>query len=132
MRKLGALVAAVVMVSTLVGCQGGGPTTGLSEADRAAVQRVVVDDAVAALAARDFTAFANTYAEDAAYLPPNGPGLKGRDAMMNFLNSFPPYSDFKAGATTIDGSGNVAYVQGTYSMMITLPGASAPVNEEGK
>jgi ketosteroid isomerase-like protein len=33
---------------------------------------------------------------------------------------------------TIDGSGDVAYVQGTYSMMITLPGAAGPTHDEGK
>jgi len=132
MRKLGVPVAAVLALGTLVACQGGGAAAGLSASDRAAVQKSIVDDAVAALAAKDFTAFANTYTSDAAYLPPNGPGLKGRDAMISFLSSFPPYSDFNAAAITIDGAGNVAYVQGTYSMMVTPPGASAPVKDEGK
>ncbi len=132
MRKLGVPIVVVLVLSTVGACQGGNAAAGLSAADRAAVQKVVADDATAALAARDFAAFANTYTEDAAYLPPNAAALKGRDAMLTFLNAFPPYSDFKAAATTIEGSGDVAYAQGTYSMMLTPPGASAAVKEEGK
>ena len=133
MRKAVVRIAVVLLVGGLAACQGGGGApAGLSEADRAAVQKLVVDDAIAALGARNFEAFANTYAEDAGYLPPNGPALKGRPAILSFLQAFPPYSDFKAGAVTLDGSGNMAYVHGTFSMMVTQPGASAPTKDEGK
>src|SRR5262245_40767067 len=119
MRNPSIAVRVVLLVSAAAACQGRPPAAGFSEADRAAVRKTVIDDAVAALGARNFAAFADTYTADAAYLPPNAPGLKGRDAMLSFLNNFPPYTDFKASAVSIDGSGDVAFVHGTFSMMVT-------------
>lgn len=130
--RVGRISAAVVFAG-LLGCQGGGGgAAGLSEADRAAIQKLAVDDAVAALASNNFEAFANTYTEDADYLPPNGPAVKGRAAILEFLKGFPPYTDFKAALVTLQGSGDVGFVHGTYSMMITMPGAAAATHEEGK
>lgn len=132
MRTVGMWVATVLVAVALNGCGGNGGSVALPDADRAAIQKSIVTDAGAALAAKDFAAFANLYTEDAAYLPPNAPAVKGRAAMVTFLSGFPPYSDFKLGPATIHGSGDVAYVQGTFSMMVTPAGASAPVAEQGK
>ena len=132
MWKRSASVGTVLALCAVVACQGGAAASALTEADRAALQKTFVDGHGAALAARDFEAYAHTFTPDGVLLPPNGAGIKGQAAMAQFLSGFPPYSDFKLGVTTIDGSGDIAYVQGTYSMMITPPGATAAIADTGK
>lgn len=122
----------VLIAVALMGCSGRGGVTAFSDADRAAIEKSMVSDAMAALAAKDFESYANLFTEDAALLPPNAPTLNGRAAMVTWLRGFPPYNDFKLGLTTIQGSGDAAYVQGTCSMTLTPPGAPAPVADHGK
>jgi ketosteroid isomerase-like protein len=130
MRTAGLWVPSMVFAVALSGC--GGTATVLSDADRAAIEKSMVTDAMTALAAKDFDGYANLFTEDVALLPPNAPPFNGRPAMITWLKAFPPYSDFKLGSTTIQGSGDAAYVQGTYSMTLNLPGAPAPVADNGK
>ena len=72
------------------------------------------------------------YAEDAVVLPPNGPSVQGWAEMGSWFASAPSISDFKPEIIEVDGRGDLAYVRGKYSMMITLPGASEPVKDTGK
>lgn len=132
MRTVGIWAASVLVAVGLTGCGANGVAAALSDADRAAIQKSQVTDAMAALNAKDFAGYANLFTEDVALLPPNGPTFNGRAGMLTFLEGFPPYSDFKLGLVTIQGSGDAAYVHGTYSMMITPPGASAQVADHGK
>ncbi len=132
MRTVGIWAASVLVSVGSMGCGGNGPAAALSDADRTAIEKSQVTDAMAALNAKDFPGYANLFTEDVALLSPNGPTFNGRAAMLTFFRGFPPYSDMKLGLVTITGSGDAAYVHGTYSMMVTPPGASAPVADHGK
>jgi len=108
--------------------------TGLSAEDEAAI-RAVLEKATAISNApeKDFVAYVNTYyAEDATILPPNMPAVTGQATMVSFFKEFPPYEDFKAEILQIDGRDGLAYVRGTYSMNIMMPGAETPLHDTGK
>jgi len=131
MRTVGMWVGSALVAVALTGCGGNGGVA-LSDADRTAIQESMVTNALATLAAKDFEGYANLFTEDVALLPPNTPSSSGRAAMLTFLKGMPPYSDLKFGSATIQGSGDVAYVQGTYSWMVSPPGTAAPVADHGK
>ncbi len=111
------------------GCQSS--SSSLTAADQTAI-RQAVDAQVRAANARDWAGWAAVYAQDAILLPPNGPLVQGRPAIQAWLAMLPPTSDFRFQDAEIDGRADLAYVRGTYSLMIALPGAAAPVKEQGK
>lgn len=108
--------------------------TGLSSEDEAAI-RAVVEKAMAIgnAAEKDFEAYVGTYyAEDGTVMPPNMPAVAGRPAMVAFFQAFPPYENFEVKIVQMEGQDGLAYVRGTYSMNIMVPGAEAPVKDSGK
>ena len=126
---LGAAVAATALV---VACTSQGPAP-LTDADQAAMQQVA-DGALEILtsATPDWTAFATgLYAEDATVMPPNGPVIKGRDAIVSFLETFPPFDEMKMTRQHIDGSGTLAYEIERYTSQVTPPGLAA-IADTGK
>jgi ketosteroid isomerase-like protein len=123
------VVVALALASS--GCAPASPK-GLAEADRAAI-RAVADSVEALFAAHRFEdGVALNFAEDAMTLQPNGPAVSGRAAIVGVLKSFPPFSEFKTEIQLLDGAGDVAYVHGTYSMAMTMPGDTAPTRDVGK
>lgn len=121
----------IMLAGVLTACQQAVPA-GLSDADKAAI-KAVTDSAVAVAETKDFAAYtALYYATDAVLLPSNGAPVTGRDAITALLQTFPPIANLRFEQLEIDGSGDLAYVYGTYAMDLTLPGASAPVRDEGK
>jgi ketosteroid isomerase-like protein len=126
-------VFALVMILIAIGCRTPAPT-GLSDADKAAIQKVL-DEAVRIGNAptKDWAAYVRAYyAEDAVVLPPNGPAVQGWALMESWFAAFPPMSDFGPQIIEVEGRGDLAFVRGTYSMMLTLPGAAEPTNDTGK
>jgi ketosteroid isomerase-like protein len=124
--------AALAATAIVVACapQGPGP---LTDADKAAMQQVV-DNALEIMtsATPDWTAFVTGfYAEDVTVMPPNGPVIKGRDAIVAFLESFPPITEMKMERQQIDGSGTLAYDIETYTSMATPPDLAA-IADTGK
>lgn len=118
---------------TVLACKPPAPA-GLSEADKAAIQKVV-DEAIAIASAetKDWATYARTYyAEDAVVMPPNSPSVQGRAAIESLFAAFPAISDLKFELLKIEGLGDLAYVHGTYSMMLTLPDAPTPIKDSGK
>jgi uncharacterized protein (TIGR02246 family) len=103
---------------------------GLTEADRAAIQRVS-EEFVQHMTNADFDAGSALYTEDALVLPPNGPAVQGRAAIAGFFRSFPPVSNFQLTNITVDGRGDLAFVHGRYSMTLTMPDGSQ-VADSGK
>ena len=109
------------------------PPADLSDADRAAIEKVA-DDAVAIMNSPtpDLEAYTTTYyAPDAVVMPPNGPVVTGGAAITAFLESFPPISNFQFSLVHVEGTPDMAWVQGTYGMT-TTPEGSTPVNDTGK
>lgn len=126
-------VFGLVMILIAVACQAPAPT-GLSETDKTAIQKVF-DEAVKLGNAptKDWGAYVRAYyAEDAVVLPPNGPAVQGWALMESWFAAFPPMSDFRPLIIELEGRGDLAYVRGTYSMMLTLPGATEPISDTGK
>lgn len=150
MRRV-ALKIVTIAAFLPIACQPGGTTDGppssaedgsaapadaasvaeLSDADRRAIESV---DAAAARAgvAGDFDAFAALYTEDAVLLPPNAPAVRGRAAIRDFWASVPTITAFDIDVEEIVGRGDLAYVQGTYVLELTPPGAAEPIRDEGK
>jgi len=120
----------VALTAVLLACQPAAPA-GLTPADEQAL-RAADAAAVAMIVAKDWAGFAGTFAEDGTILPPNGEAVVGRAAIQAWAEAFPPINEFKAAASEVGGSGDLAYVQGTFSMTISPPGAPAPVSDNGR
>lgn len=128
--RLGSALAPIAVAAACFAPPGPAP---LTDADKAAMQQVA-DDALEILtsATPDWTAFVGGfYAEDATVMPPNGPAIKGRDAIKSFLEMFPPITEMKMARQQIDGSGTLAYDVERYTSLVTPPGLTA-IADTGK
>jgi ketosteroid isomerase-like protein len=132
--QLRAVIPSLFLLLPLAGCQPAPPGAAtLSAADQAAIPKVA-DDAVALVNSDtpDLDAYAQAYyAPDAVVMPPNAPALTGPAAFAAYTKAFPPISDFKFQIVEMEGTADMAWVRGTYSMTISPPGAE-PVNDVGK
>jgi ketosteroid isomerase-like protein len=104
----------------------------LSPADRTAIKHSI--DEYARLGnAKDFTGAVRSYfTSDGVALPPNGASVVGNDAIATWLANFPPFTDLAFEEVKLEGRGDLAYLHGTFSLMFTPPGATAPIKEQGK
>ncbi|HEY3257606.1 MAG TPA: DUF4440 domain-containing protein [Gemmatimonadaceae bacterium] len=100
------------------------------DADRAAVT-AVFDSTVSRISRKDFAAWSNEWTEDAAFMPPNHPAIRGRANLKAWADSLPPMSDFSFGDVTVDGEGDMAVGTSTYAAIFNPPGA-APMADHGK
>ena len=121
--------AAVAALLLAVGCARGGAP--LSEADKAAL-RAIDQRFGEAVLAKNFAAAAALYATEASLLQPNGPTVSGRAMIQAWLEAFPPVSTLTIETQDVDGTGDLAYVRGTYTMTFMLPGAPGPTEDHGK
>ena len=101
----------------------------LSEADLSAIRRVLEQDA-AAVRRADWEAAARLFTTDAIRFPPHQAPIRGRAAMLAWLNTFPPIQTFEITADEIAGGGDVAFVRGRYRLTVAPPGA-APMSDRG-
>jgi ketosteroid isomerase-like protein len=99
----------------------------LSEADRQAIE-AASDAFVQAGNGKDWAGWASAYAEDAVMMPPNTAALQGRAAIQAWGEAFPAFTDFRLHRLIVDGQGDVAFVHGAYSIMVT----GAPAADTGK
>ena len=82
--------------------------------------------------ARDLARLASLYADDAVWLPPNSPMIKGRAAIEAALKErFSGPGILKFTSTTSAMSGTLAFVAATYTVTVPVEGA-APVSLTGK
>lgn len=72
-----------------------------------------------------WSTWAGFYTNDAVLAPPNGPAISGPDALVAFARAFPPFRDFTLREVDMDGRGDLAYVYGKYSWVLTIPGQPA-------
>ena len=122
-------ITLLMVLFALIACQPQGPAT-LTPEDEAAIRESSNAWAEAANAA-NWEAVAALYTEDAVLMPPNYAPVKGRANIQAFFASFPPISDMKTEVVEIDGRGDLAYLYGTYSMVIHIPGID-PLPDSGK
>lgn len=81
---------------------------------------------------RDVSSVGALYTRDAVLMPPNSGVVRGRAGIEDFFAAFPEIQDLKTVLLEIEGDGDLAYVWGTYSMNLVLPGSSPPVADRGK
>ena len=103
----------------------------LSDEDVAEI-KTLYDEWVPAVKSRDWDTVANLYTEDTVVMPPNMPLVEGREAVKVFFANYPPLKDMSFSPLEIDGYGDIAYVSGTYSMIIQPEGAPEPIHDTGK
>jgi len=87
---------------------------------------------IKAMLAKDDSAVASFYAEDAVLLPSNGPMLKGRDQIRAFYKEvIPGLRDFRITHVKAEVADSLAYEIGQYVRSVELPTGVA-VQDTGK
>ncbi len=124
------LVVVVLVAIVAAGCQ---PAASLTEQDKAAIRKVTEESVKMVNAPKlDHASYVKQfYTEDAEWLAPNMPSVKGAAAIVQTLQAFPPITDFKTESVSIEGRGDLAYERGNYTMTLNPPGAP-PVTDHGK
>jgi len=86
--------------------------TGLTDKDKEFFQKVTVN-AYESFSKGDRAPYINRYSADAIYMAPNMETMKGKDAIKEYVNSYPPlHVEFPI--VEILGTANHANVRGTY------------------
>lgn len=113
-------------------CQPKGPAA-FSNADQAAIQKTVAQViAMFSSPTKDWSAFGKLlYAEDAEAFLPNAPAIKGREAIVALLQTFPPVLDYRQTRLEFEGFGQFVYDLEKWSMTSKLSGAST-VTDTGR
>jgi ketosteroid isomerase-like protein len=74
---------------------------------------------------KDWSVFGKLlYAEDAVAFLSNAPALKGREAILALLQTFPPILDYRQTRLEFEGFGQFAFDLEEWSMTFKLPGAA--------
>lgn len=128
MKHTAQVCALMLLAVVFSSCQAP-PPQALSDSDVAAIREAAASFE-AAVKAKDWTALAALYTEDATVLPPNHPPVTGRANIKAYFAAFPPMSAFEIPVVEIEGRGDLAFVRGTYSLTISLEGA-APITDTG-
>lgn len=90
----------------------------LGDHERAAISEVI-DDALRN-GLRDIERHVrNYYAEGAEVVAANGTAMRGKPAILAWFRKFPEIADWKLEDIEIDGAGEVAYVRGDYTMLLS-------------
>lgn len=114
--------AAVILV-VAVGLAGCAQTTGigmqavLNEGEIRAAERALEK----ALESADPTAWVYSYTEDAVFVAPGAPEVRGRAALLQMAKAMKPLSSVSIQASRTEGSGNLAYVYGQASWVSGRP-----------
>jgi uncharacterized protein (TIGR02246 family) len=87
---------------------------------------------VNAALAKNWSAVAALYTDDAVLNPPHDRAVKGRAAIQAWMEKFPPITAFKMSNVKVEVRNDLAYVLGTYTMTLAPPGGSGPINDTGK
>jgi uncharacterized protein (TIGR02246 family) len=81
----------------------------------------------------DASRWAALYANDAVIMPPNSATFEGRGAIETWLKALPVViTEADGEALEVEGTGDLAYVRGTYAMSMKVPSVTQPVRQEGK
>jgi uncharacterized protein (TIGR02246 family) len=123
-------VAVALVVGVLAHGPAGAQSPGLSAVDAKTI--TAVNDAFGGgIMAKDWKAVSALYASDGVFYPPGESAVKGRPAIEACLTAFPAVTAFSLRTTKIDGRGDLAYVQGTFTMTLAPPGGAKPSQESG-
>jgi ketosteroid isomerase-like protein len=138
MRPTGTLMAALGSLAVIAACQPAAETAEQAEA-RMASEAAAARTAIEASQARFVVHFnagqgdslAAHYTEDGRVMAPNTPVASGRQAIAASMGMM-------GGATlvltteSVAANGSLAVERGTYKIILTPPGATAPITDTGK
>ena len=106
-------LAAISVLLLFAGCQTA-PPEGLTDADRAAINKVSADYVAAARAA-DWDAWTELWTTDAVYQVPDAPALVGHAEIRASVDGFTdPPTEMNATIDAMDGSGKWAWARGNF------------------
>jgi steroid delta-isomerase-like uncharacterized protein len=90
----------------------------LSDADRDAIRAVIASALKNGL--HDLDRHVRDYYSDAAeVVAANGTSMRGKRAILDWFHRFPEIAEWKLEDIEIDGAGEVAYVRGRYTMILS-------------
>ena len=69
--------------------------------------------------ARDWRTLAGIFTSDIVWMPPHAPSVSGLKAVESMLENYPRFRDLKLEPVEIEGRGDLAYVHGRYSLVLT-------------
>ena len=129
------VVTGSFLVIALAGCNSTPPPATVDLSAEEAKVREAENTQMKSWAAKDVDKVLNFYADDATLMTPGVPAMKGKDAMrpvLKTLVSDPNFKlDFSAQRVEIAKSGDVAFSQGTYTMVVTDPKSKKPITDKG-
>jgi uncharacterized protein (TIGR02246 family) len=135
MRKTWLIVPGGFLLFVLAGCSAAPPVPTVDVAAEEAKVRDAEATEMKNWAAKDVDKILTFYADDATLMTPGMPGMKGKDAirsMLKTMTSDPNLKlDFSAQRVEISKSGDVAFSQGTYQMVMTDAKTKKPVTDKG-
>lgn len=124
-------VQAMAALAWLAACAP--PTPGFTEDYRAEIRATTEAALAIANGSADWGEYAEVYySADALFMPPNSEAVRGREGIAGFMAGFPPLEDFQLNAAEVDGSGDIAYVRGSYVLVMRPPGSEEAITDRGK
>jgi len=103
---------------SLAACQAP-QVTSISDADKAAITENE-KAYIGTMISQDEAVLRGVVTEDAVIMPPNESARAGVDEIVKWATSGPGLKELTTAFDEIDGSGNVAYVRGTYSVVAAI------------
>jgi ketosteroid isomerase-like protein len=107
----------------------------LADEDRAAItkqHKTATDPAEADPMHIDWKVFTEAhYSDDAVLLPPNGPEVAGKDAIVDYMSTWPSLTKFDVEDVQMEGTKEVTYIKYTYEMGMQI-NDSTEYRETGK
>jgi uncharacterized protein (TIGR02246 family) len=122
---------AVLALATVVSACAAPTAQEFTRTDADAIRKTS-DDLSAAFNAKDIEKVMSLYAENSAFMPPNAPMLRGKDALKTYFDSLLAKGATELTLTPVDvaGAGPLAYESGTYSISYGNNGKT--VRDRGK
>jgi uncharacterized protein (TIGR02246 family) len=127
-------IAPALAVTFFFASAGSGCTkspSSFTDADRSAI-RATVDSFTNAIKKGDYGAAASYYTEDAVFMPPNAPAVKGRAGIQKAFESFGRVSAFSQPIAELDGVGDLAYARLDADLTFTPPNGTAAMTDKAK
>lgn len=81
--------------------------------------------------AGDWDALLPLYAEDVVVLPPNQPEIHGRAALLEAMHRLRPVATYDVRVDEIEGCGDLAYVEGSYTLSLRTDSGTAAMEDSG-
>ena len=110
------IVCLAVVIVAITGCQ---PQPTQFTAEDEATLRGMVEATARDFGAGDMKAWAQQYAKDAVFQPPNAPMVVGDANILAWGQAFPPVNDLTFSNIKVSGEGNVGYGTSSYDMAFT-------------